>query len=305
MIMANELEPALTATDSDASAELEGIGAAMMLLGAGIVGVALALLLREFHMVWMPLISPLIIGWAIGSSLAFIQRKFQVRAALPAMVTAALGAAIAYGGYHVLVYDRILGFIAENLPSAMEAALADPRMQVAAWLEERTGQTGVLAYLSFVSEGTGSGISPLGLLGRAEPGLALTCLALAVDGLVAVGSALLFVRLRGLSPVAPARPDRRVREVIAHTDATVLSGVMRSIDRGDMDAAARSLGQAVDEPDYAVALVYDPFAQADWELQILTLGPDGPEDLRTSRRLDSWHGQSLRDELELARQGDA
>jgi hypothetical protein len=304
MIMANELEPALTAPDSDTSAERETVGAAMMLLGAGLVGVALALLLREFHMVWVPLLSPLIIGWAVGSSVAFIQRRFQVRAALPAMVTAVLGATIAYGGYHVLVYDRILSFIAENLPSVLEAAIADPRMQVDAWLEERTGHTGVLAYLSFVSDGTGAGVSPLGLLGRAEPGMAVTTLALAFDGLVAVGSALLFVRMRGLSAVAPASADRRIREVIAHTDATVLSGVMRSIDGGDVDGAARCLSQPVDEPDYAVALVYDPFAESDWELQILTLGPHGPEDVRTSRRLDSWHGQSLRDELELARQGD-
>jgi len=302
MTMANEIEPAVTRSTTDASAEREGVGSAMMLLTAGVVGATLAVLLRGFHMVWVPLLTPTVMGWAVGSSVGLVQRKFEVREFLPAVVTAALGATIAYAGYHVLVYDRIMVFIAENLPSAIEAAIADPHVQVSAWLEEHTGQTGVLAYFSFVSEGVGAGVSPLGVLGRTEPGLALTLLAVCADGLVVLGSALFFVRLRGTTGHAAPRADRRVREVIAQTNATVLSEVMRAVDRGDVDTAARRLAQEIGSPDYAVALVYDPFDQADWELQILSLGPEGPGDVRTSRRLDSWHGQSLLDELTLARQ---
>jgi hypothetical protein len=302
MLMANDIEPTLNDRGSDAESELEGIGAALMLLTCGLVGALLAVLFRGFHMVWVPVLMPIAIGWSVGSSLGMVQRKFNVRAQLPPLITAVIGACIAYFGYHVLVYDRILDFISGNLPSVMEAALTDPRLLVEAWLEERTGQSGILAYLTFVSEGAGAGVSPLGILGRSEPGLALTCFIMAIDAVIAVISSLFFVRLRGLAPAPAAGPAKTTREEIARTDATNLSKVMRSIDRGDVDSAARILAEPVDEPDYAVAVVYDPDSQLDWELQILSLTSDRPEFVRTSRRLDSWHGQSLMDELELARQ---
>lgn len=300
--MANDIEPTVRDRDSDSESELEGIGAALMLLTCGIVGALLAVLFRGFHMVWVPVLMPIAIGWCVGSSLGMVQRRFNVRAPLPALITASIGAVIAYVGYHVLVYDRILDFISGNLPSVMEAALTDPRLLVQAWLEERTGQVGILAYLSFVSEGAGAGVSPLGVLGRSEPGLALTCFIMGIDGIVTVTSSLFFVRVRGLAPPPAGGATTTTREEIARTDAANLSRVMRSIDRGDVDSAARILAEPVDQPDYAVAVVYDPDSQVDWELQILSLTSDRPDFVRTSRRLDSWHGQSLLDELQLARQ---
>ena len=305
MLMANDIEPALTNRGQDAESELEGVGAALMLLTCGVVGAGLAVLLRGFHMVWVPVLMPVAIGWCVGSSLAMVQRRFNVRAQLPPIITAILGAVIAYFGYHVLVYDRILDFIAGNLPSVMEAALTDPRLLVEDWLEERTGRTGLLAYLTFVSDGAGAGVSPLGVLGRSEPGLALTCISIAIDGLAAVASALFFVRIRGLAPQPAARKTETVHKEIARTSASNLSTVMRSIDKGDVDAAARILAKPVELADYAVAVVYDPHSQADWELQILALQSDKPDVVRTSRRLDSWHGQSLLDELQLVRQQES
>jgi hypothetical protein len=302
MLMANDIEPTLNDRDSDAESELEGIGAALMLLTCGMVGVGLAVLLRGFHMVWVPLLMPIVIGWSVGSSLGIVQRRFNVRSQLAPLITAIIGACIAYFGYHVLVYDRILDFISGNLPSVMEAALTDPRLLVEDWLEERTGRTGLFAYLAFISEGAGAGVSPLGVLGRSEPGLALTCLSIGIDGVMAVVSSLFFVRIRGLGPSTSGGPVKTIREEIARTNAANLSTVMRSIDRGDVDGAARLLAEVVDEPDYAVAVVYEPASLGDWELQILALNSDRPEAVRTSRRLDSWHGQSLLDELQLARQ---
>jgi len=306
MLMANDIEPALTNRGQDAASELEGVGAALMLLTCGAMGAGLAVLLRGFHMVWVPVLMPIVIGWCVGSSLGMVQRRFNVRAQLPPLITAMLGAVIAYFGYHLLVYDRILDFIAGNLPSVMEAALTDPRLLVEAWLEERTGRTGLLAYLTFVSDGAGAGVSPLGVLGRTEPGLALTCVSIAIDGVLAVLSSLFFVRIRGLAPEPARRQARTVREEIAQTNASNLSAVMRFIDKGDVDAAARILARPVEQADYAVAVVYDPADHSDWELQILALQSDRPDVVRTSRRLDSWHGQSLLDELQLVRQqGDS
>ena len=299
--MANELEPALTQRGADAQSEMEGAGAALMLVTCGLIGAGLAVLLRGFHMVWVPLLMPVVIGWCVGSALGMVQRRFLVRAPLTPLITAMLGATIAYFGYHLLVYDRILEFIAGNLPTGMEAALADPRILVQDWLEDRTGRQGLLAYLTFVSDGAGAGISPLGVLGRTEPGLALTCVTLVLDGLLSVGSALVFVRIRGLAPEPAMRRSATRREEIARTSATNLSRVMRSIDQGDVDGAARLLATDVERPDYSVAVVYDPNSQADWELQILAIQTGKPDVVRTSRRLDSWHGQSLIDELQLAR----
>ena len=302
MLMANDIEPALTSRGKDAHSEMEGVGAALMLLTCGVIGVGLAVLFRGFHMVWVPVLMPIVIGWCVGSPLGFLQRRFNVRGQLQPLITAVLGATIAYVGYHVLVYDRILEFIAGNLPTAMEAALTDPRLLVQDWLEERTGQTGLLAYLTFVSDGAGAAISPLGALGRTEPGLALTCLSILVDGAAAVGAAIFFVRLRGLAPQEAPSRAQTIRVEVARTSAGNLSAVMRSIDRGDADGAARILAEPVDSPDYAVAVVYEPDSQLDWELQIMTLRSGKPDTVRTSRKLDSWHGQSLLDELQLVRQ---
>ena len=53
MLMANDIEPALTSRGKDAHSEMEGVGAALMLLTCGVIGAGLAVLFRGFHMVWV------------------------------------------------------------------------------------------------------------------------------------------------------------------------------------------------------------------------------------------------------------
>lgn len=287
----------------------EAFGQALMLLAA--VGSALVVswLVSRFHpTAYVPVLMPAILGWGVGTAVVFFRVRFQVASRAGAVGVTLFGAALAYATYHVLVWVEITDFLATHLPSLVERAAADPRVQVQGFFDEETGHTGLLAYLAFVSEGEAAELSPLGLLGRAEPGLALTLLGIAVETLVALGTAtgLMLLRSRhgGLDAgAAPPLPDGpRVREIIARTDVETLSSALHAVERGDCESAGRILRRPVPHEVYALALVHSPYSADDWVLEVLELESTGePGRTRVTRTLSSWDGQALFDELRLKR----
>jgi hypothetical protein len=281
-------------------------GAGLMLLAGVVSGLLLALVISGFHMrFYIPLLMPAIIGWGVGSAVAFVRTKSRVPDALPALAAAVLGALIAYGGYHIIVYGRLLGFLAENMTSLVDRAAGDPRAAVQQFFEEKTGQTGIWAYLQFVSEGRGAKLSPLGFLGAAELGTAVTVIGVALETCIAVVGAIAFVAIRSgplrLNASAEALEGSRVREIIARTDDATLTAAMHALDAGDFEAAGRVLRNPTVEDTFAVAMVFNPYTAEAYTMEIHELTPAGLGTLRARRELSSWDGQALCDELRIQR----
>ncbi|MCB9729094.1 MAG: hypothetical protein H6744_06795 [Deltaproteobacteria bacterium] len=279
-------------------------GAALMLLAAMAAAVLLAVAISGFY---VPLLMPAIIGWGVGSAVAFVRVRTRVYDPLPAIAAAVLGATVAYAGYHLLCYVRLVGYLAEHLTTLVDRAAGDPRAAIQQYFEESTGRSGLWAYLQWVSEGRGAGRSPLGFFGALEPGLAGTLAAIAVESVVALGTALGFVvvrsgplRLRG--QYAGASPEGpRVREIIARTDHATLAAAMNALDAGDFEAAGRVLRNPTVEDTFAVAMVFNPYTAEAYTMEIHELTPAGLGTLRARRELSSWDGQALCDELRIQR----
>lgn len=281
-------------------------GAALMLLAGVVSGLILAFVISGFHMgLYVPLLMPAIIAWGVGSAVAFARTRSRVADPLPAIAAALLGALIAYGGYHVIVYGRVLSFLAANMTSLVDRAAGDPRAAVQQFFEETTGKSGLWAYLQFVSEGRGAKLSPLGLLGAAQLGTAATVIGIAVETCVAVAGAVAFVAIRSgplrLSTLAEALEGPRVREIIARTDDATLAAAMHALDAGDFEAAGRVLRNPTVEDTFAVAMVFNPYTADAYTMEIHDLTPAGLGTLRAKRELSSWDGQALCDELRIQR----
>ena len=276
------------------------LGSTVMLAAALTVGIAVGWLLLGFHgTFYVPILMPCLIGWAVGSTVAWIRGQFGIVPARGPYVAAVMAALISYGAYHLFVYDRILTFLAGELPGIAEQAAIDATRQVQLWFEERTGQRGFLAYLTFVSTGRGAEISPLGLLGAAEPGLLGTLAAIAVETVVAATASVAFVQLR--SPRVPEGPlalpvipsGRGAREVVAYTNAATLAEVTRAMNHNDYLRAGQLLAQTGDEGEFAVTLVEDPLTSEVCLIEVCDVTAHGLGEVRASRRIDGWHALML------------
>jgi hypothetical protein len=280
-------------------------GAALMLLASVVSAGLLAYVMSGFHLgFYIPLLMPALIGWGVGSAVAFVRVRTRVADPLPAVTAAVLGGLLAYAGYHLLVYSQTLGFLAQKMTSLVDRAAGDPRAAVQQFFEETTGRSGVLAYLQFVSEGRGAKLSPLGLLGAAELGLAATVIGIAVETVVATLGAVVFVVIRSgplQSGGAEELEGPRVREIIARTDDATLAAAMHALDAGDFEAAGRVLRNPTVEDTYAVAMVFNPYTAEAYTMEIHDLTPAGLGTLRARRQLSSWDGQALCDELRIQR----
>jgi hypothetical protein len=97
-----------------------------------------------------------------------------------------LGALVCWGGQHLLAFLRVVDVV------AAEAGFvgADAAERALASIERVTSESGVWAYLTFVSSGSTAALSPIGLLGRLELG-ALGTILVAVGelGLLGVSAA--------------------------------------------------------------------------------------------------------------------
>ena len=276
-------------------AETRGIGGIMLLFATVSMGLLLAYVARGFHgVLYVPLVTPCALGWALGLVLARVCLRYQLADAVPAVTAAVLGGVILYTAYHALVYDRVIAFMVSQLASFADSAASSPVTEVHRFLAQETGEQGFLAYLAFVSQGEHGAVHPLGMLGGLRPGLTGTLVAMGIELGALVVTAAWVTRRRGRG-VAAHQPDgSRVREVIAHTDGATLRAAMEAMDRGDFEAAGRVLRRPDVEDTFAVALVYSPYTADDYRLEIL----EGDR-VRAERSVSSWDGQALWDALRV------
>lgn len=286
-------------------------GVALMLLTGVLVGLVSSFVLRTFHGgVYVPILMPGLVGWGLGVILARIHLRFGVAPRWPGLATAAFSVVLAYACYHLLVYLRITGFLADHMSGVIERAASDPLAEMQLWFESETGEEGWFAFLAFTSTGDNAGLSPLGLYGRLEPGLGGTLIGIAAELLAGIAAAaFMFSRVvrrasRVMRPSKWADSGRRQREEIAQTDAATLVEAMKAIDRGAYDVAGRVLAREVERADHVLTLSFDPENQTLFELEIAVIGGNGQRTVRVTRELDGWHGQELWDELRLSRERD-
>lgn len=171
-------------------------------LGAFVIAYALSLTIGGLY---VPFVMPLVVGFLLGAIAAFISKRFDVVQRRPVILAAILGAIIAYVGYHVLAYLRTM----DTLAAQWGVGTADAAL---ALIEEQNGKSGFLAYFAFVSEGQAARLSPLGLLGRGDPGLTVSIIVSIVELALTIGATTVAMlwRTRATAPpkfYAPIDPD--------------------------------------------------------------------------------------------------
>ena len=275
--------------------EARVVGGAMLLLTSVLMGVLLAYVGRGFHgTLYIPLVTPCVLAWALGLVLARVCVRFQVLDPVPIVAAAVFAALIAYGGYHLLVYDRVVDFMVTQLTSPIAAGASSPGLEVQRFLEAETGERGFFAYLAFVSGEEHGAVHPLGMLGALRPGLTGTLIAMFIELMAFAGAAVWVTRWRGQGGLQGLTDASMVREVIAHTDGPTLRAAMEAMDRGDYEAAGRVLRRPDVDETFAVALLHHPNSAEDFRLEVL----EG-EHLRASRAITSWNGHTLWDALRV------
>jgi len=271
------------------------VGGASLLLASIAMGVLLGYVARGFHgTLYIPLVTPCVLGAALGLVLARVCARNRVIDVVPAVAAAAFGGIILYGTYHVLIYGRVVDFMVSQMATFADAAASHPKREVMSYLEAQTGERGFFAYLAFVSQDDNGVLHPLGMLGALRPGLVGSLVAMAMEALGLVTVAVWVTRKRSQAVSTGEVGEARVREVIAHTDAATLRAAMEAMDRGDFEAAGRVLRRPDVDETFAVALIFNPYSAESYLLEIL----EGNH-VCASRELTSWDGQALWDALRV------
>lgn len=222
------------------------LGNGLVLMASVFGGFALAYALSfTLGGIYVPFAMPVVVGFLLGAIGGVVGRRFDGLDRRAMILAGVLGAAIAYVGYHALAYLRVIDVCAAqwaaHLPPGVPAADA-----TLALIEESTGREGFAAYLAFVSEGSGAALSPLGMLGRSEPGLGVTIAA-------AIGELLLAMVSAAYAMVWRTRAAAPASFTVA-IDDRALSSLRDALVRLDWAAAGRALAMPGDEPRHVVTL---------------------------------------------------
>jgi len=179
----------VSARDDDATRV--ALGAGFVLLCSVFGGMALAYALSlTIGGIYVPVLMPIVVGLLLGTIGSFVARRFKLLERRPVVLAAILGATIAYVGYHLLAYLRVLTLLAVQwAPELGLGPGADPPAAALAAIEHATGESGWIAYLTFVSHGSGVVYSPLGLFGRTSPGLGTSIVVMALELGLAIATA--------------------------------------------------------------------------------------------------------------------
>lgn len=296
-------EPAATAQGPEVRYALGG--GAMLLAGVCAALLMAFVMSRTLGGLYVTFLMPALAGWLLGGAVGWVGARFLAGGdRLPMVLTVALTGALAYGGYHLLAYAQVVDLLVENLTSAIERAAANPSELVMRYLEQETGEEGVAAYLAFVSTMPGSELSPIGLIGRGGLGVGVTVVVCVVELAALIGAALVSAarRLGGSTAVAaPTRASTRVT-VIARVDDDGVVALMKRVEAGEFDEAGRALAAPTEAPTHAVVIEHVPGTSDPWTLSIRALGGDGElGPARAERKVSSFDGESLWDELRMAR----
>ncbi|MCC6624466.1 MAG: hypothetical protein IT385_24670 [Deltaproteobacteria bacterium] len=224
------------------------LGAGFVLLCSVFGGFALAYALSlTIGGIYVPVLMPIVVGLLLGTIGSFVARRFRLLERRPVVLSAILGALIAYLGYHALAYLRVLQLLAAQwAPDLALGPGSDPPALALAAIEQATGESGWIAYLTFVSEGSGVVYSPLGLFGRTAPGVGTSIVVMLLELGLAVATAVYAMLWR-------TRAEAR-QAVLAKVDDAALAAFREALGRADWDGAGRALAASGGDVRHAITL---------------------------------------------------
>lgn len=235
-------------TGRDDDATRAALGAGFVLLCSVFGGFALAYALSlTIGGIYVPVLMPIVVGLLLGTIGSFVARRFRLLERRPVVLSAILGATIAYVGYQALAYLRVLQLLAVQwAPHLSLGPESDPPALALALIEQATGESGWLAYLTFVSDGSGVVYSPLGLFGRTAPGVVTSIVVMVLELGLAAATAVVAMIWRTRATTRQA--------VLARIDDAALAAFRDALARADWEGAGRALARSSEDARHAVSI---------------------------------------------------
>lgn len=263
-------------------------GAAVALLVAVFSALAMAFLSHRLHGgPYIPVVIPALCGAAMGGLVALVRSRFD---SFDGRV--GLAASMLAGFVFVLAFQAFIYLRSVDVPETRE--LLKLFAQGDGWWD-------FIVWTS--TDPTGAELSPLGVLGRTLPGPIVTVAVIILELLVTITAAVRFERRKvALAATTRQALPTTTRECLAlEAPDAVLLAALKALDSGQMEQAAAHLAQNPGGGSHSVYLTLSSHATADSLLEVIEVGADGAEQVRAKRSLSSWDGQTLIDELRLAK----
>jgi hypothetical protein len=241
---------------------------AWILLGGLTTAVLMAHLCCALHPAgYIPLLTPAIIGYGVASVMTALSQRLHPYPPAGTVMLVLVMTALAYGLYHALVQAQIIDALVTHLASAADHQASNPRREILNFMESKTGHTGWLAVLAFTATGEGAFLSPLGWLGRLEPGATWTLVAIGAELTTALAVARTSFRLRAFDDATPPDPDW-TRQTLATLEDTAALQFMQALERGDARHAADALRCAAMAGTYRIELVRRHGTDATYQIEV-------------------------------------
>jgi len=260
------------------SSTTRALGAATGLLATFIAAIAFAFVTsRLIGGTYITFAMPIFVGTLIAALASIGPKRFRFGDRKTLVMMMIGGAVVCWLGQHMLAFLRVIDIVAAQpglVPTASGAGDAGELALRA--LENATGESGFAAYLSFVSQGPGAHLSPIGLLGRSEPGVFGTiAIAIGELGLIATAASWsILYRTRQLRR-APAGP-------LAFFDATTATAASIPLAARKFDELAAIVASAPAGDTHALAIEE---GETTAEAVILERDGNGEFTIRKSSRL--------------------
>lgn len=265
------------------SSTTRALGAGTGLLATFVAAIAFAFVLsRLVGGTYVTFAMPIFAGTLIAALASIGPKRFGFGDRRTLVMMMVGGALVCWLGQHMLAYLRVIDIVAAQpflIPSgATQVALTgvDPAEIALRSLERATGESGFFAYLSFVSHSDGALLSPIGFLGRTEPGTVGTIL-------IAIGELGLMALSASWSILYRTRHIRRAAAgPIAFFDEATASAVSVALQARRFDELAAIIAASRDSETHALAIEE---GEVTAEAVILERDASGQLSIRASSRL--------------------
>jgi len=273
----------------------EAVGIGLGLLGTFIGAMFFAYLMPRLAF-YVTFLMPVLVGFLLSALGAIGPRRFGFGNAKALVGLMIAGSVICWIGHHVFAYLRLIDHLALQWAAAA-TNVGDPVMAAVAALEEQTGESGFWAYLTFVSQGGGAQISPIGILGKMELGAPGTVIVAVVELVLmtTVASWSIVFRTRHL------RGDGGEPMPLGLVDQQSLADVIRLVEDKRFEEAGHALASPTSRPTHVIML---RDGEVTTEAQVYTLDADGrPDEKVATKLLPKEGGQRLRHGFGAAMRG--
>jgi hypothetical protein len=180
------------------------IGSGLMLLAAVLSGALMAFLLSSMvGRTYVTFLMPFLAGWAIGAVVGLVARGFHVRSAAPVVATALLGAFVAYGAFHLIVYTDVLDQAARTVAVGLDGSAPEEGAS-AAFVQQQfeiaTARDGFWAYLDYTATTNDGVMSPLGILAKGGIEYSTALFFLVGEAVICMGASVGMALFRARQP---------------------------------------------------------------------------------------------------------